>query len=96
MSDETRLRLLIFLAQNGELHVTDLCQRLRQSQSAVSHHLALLRVAGIIEARREGKHNFYRVSTRFVNDMLLQLLETAGPRPRRIPFEDFVLTYTGS
>ena len=45
LSDETRLRILFYLAlsENRELHVTDLCQRLGQSQPAVSHHLALLR-----------------------------------------------------
>jgi len=32
-----------------------------QSQPAVSHHLGLLRSAGLIKARREGKHNFYRL-----------------------------------
>ena len=44
LSDETRLRILFYLAlsPNGELHVTDLCHRLGQSQPAVSHHLALL------------------------------------------------------
>ena len=43
LSDETRLRILFYLALSpqGELHVTDLCQRLGQSQPAVSHHLAL-------------------------------------------------------
>ncbi len=57
LSDETRLRILFYLAlsPNGELHVTDLCQRLGQSQPAVSHHLALLRVSGLIESRREGQ-----------------------------------------
>ncbi len=34
LSDETRLRILFYLAQNGELHVTDLCNRLGQSQPA--------------------------------------------------------------
>src|SRR6516225_11379168 len=63
LSDETRLRILFYLAlsPDGELHVTDLCHRLGQSQPAVSHHLALLRVSGLIESRREGKHNFYCV-----------------------------------
>jgi len=62
LSDETRLRILFYLAlsPNGELHVTDLCQRLGQSQPAVSHHLALLRVSGLIESRREGKHEIRR------------------------------------
>ena len=61
LSDETRLRILLYLVREGELHVTALCERLQQSQPAVSHHLALLRVAGVIEARRDGKHNFYSV-----------------------------------
>src|SRR6266704_3542012 len=61
LGDETRLRILFYLVQNEELHVTDLCDRLGQSQPAVSHHLALLRVSGLIEARRDGKHNYYSV-----------------------------------
>ena len=71
LSDETRLRILFYLAlsPNGELHVTDLCQRLGQSQPAVSHHLALLRVSGLIESRREGKHNFYCVRTEHFGEL---------------------------
>ena len=62
LSDETRLRILFYLAQHNELHVTDLCQRLGQSQPAVSHHLALLRHGGIIAPRRQGKNNFYSLT----------------------------------
>ncbi len=53
---------LLYLAQNQELHVTDLCNRLGQSQPAVSHHLALLRVSGLIESRREGKMVLYSLT----------------------------------
>lgn len=96
MSDETRLRILLYLAQNGELHVTDLCNRLGQSQPAVSHHLALLRVSGLIESRREGKHNFYSVRTEHFGHLLKSLLSAGGEMPRRIRFNRFVLTYDGS
>src|SRR6478672_413392 len=78
LSDETRLRILLYLAQNQELNVTDLCNRLGQTQPAVSHHLALLRVSGLIEARRSGKNNFYSVRTEHLNDLLAMLLSTAG------------------
>ncbi len=61
LSDGTRLKILLLLAREPELHVKALCQRLLQSQPAVSHHLALLKEAGVIEMRREGKHNFYSV-----------------------------------
>lgn len=95
MSDETRLRILLYLAQAGELHVTDLCNRLGQSQPAVSHHLALLRVSGLIESRREGKHNFYSVRKEHFGDMLVELFSAAGQIPKKISFHDFVLMYQG-
>ena len=91
LSDETRLRILLYLAQNGELHVTDLCNRLEQSQPAVSHHLALLRVSGLIESRREGKHNFYSVRTDTFGDMLVSLFSSTGRMPKRIQFHNFTL-----
>jgi DNA-binding transcriptional ArsR family regulator len=59
LSDETRLRILYFLTQRPELHVRALCELLGQSQPAVSHHLALLLSAELIDRRREGKHNYY-------------------------------------
>jgi len=95
LSDETRLRILFYLAQNNELHVTELCNRLGQSQPAVSHHLALLRVSGLIESRREGKHNFYSVRTDHFGDLLLNLFSASGEIPKKVRFHDFVLTYSG-
>ncbi|RUL89745.1 ArsR/SmtB family transcription factor [Tautonia sociabilis] len=92
MSDETRLRILLYLARNGELHVTDLCHRLDQSQPAVSHHLALLRVSGLIESRREGKHNYYSVRADQFGELLTQLFSNAGRIPRKIKFHRFQLT----
>src|SRR5215216_6259535 len=93
LGDETRLRILFYLVQNEELHVTDLCDRLGQSQPAVSHHLALLRVSGLVEARREGKHNFYSVRTDHFGDLLVSLFSATGEMPRKIRFHDFVLNY---
>ena len=93
LSDETRLRILMFLAREGELHVTALCDRLGQSQPAVSHHLALLRVAGLIEARRDGKHNFYSVRTKHFHRLMKEIFMGFGENDDEIRFEDFVLTH---
>ena len=95
LSDETRLRILTYLAQNSELHVTDLCERLGQSQPAVSHHLALLRVSGLIEPRREGKRNFYSVRAEAFGELLVNLLSTSGEKPKKVKFHDFTLTHHG-
>lgn len=92
LSDETRLRILMYLAREGELHVTALCDKLGQSQPAVSHHLALLRVAGIIEARRDGKHNFYSICRPHFQNLMGEIFECLGnPGSDEIRFEDFVL-----
>jgi DNA-binding transcriptional ArsR family regulator len=95
LSDETRMRILLYLAQAGELHVTDLCNKLGQSQPAVSHHLALLRVSSLIEARREGKHNFYSVRTHYFGELLVDLLSATGDMPKKVRFQGFTLTYDG-
>lgn len=97
LSDETRLRILLYLAQAGELHVTDLCNRLGQSQPAVSHHLALLRVSGLIEARREGKHNYYSVRADHFGELIEDLFATTGGTvPRKVKFQSFTLLHEGS
>lgn len=93
LSDETRLRILYYLTQRNELHVRALCDLLGESQPAVSHHLALLRVAGLIERRREGKHNYYGLKTRQFSTLLDMLFEAMPEGSRRIQFEDYMLTH---
>ena len=94
LSDETRLRILFYLTQKDEMHVRALCGILHQSQPAVSHHLALLRVSGLIEPRREGKHNFYRIVTERFEGLLDMLFSNVPAEDRRIRFENYVLTYS--
>src|SRR5438093_1452898 len=59
LADPTRLRLLNLLAA-GETCVCELTDTLRVVQPKVSRHLALLRRAGLVEAKREGKWILYR------------------------------------
>lgn len=95
LSDETRLRILLYLGREGELHVTALCDKLGQSQPAVSHHLALLRVAGLIEARRDGKHNFYSVRSKHFHRLMTEVFEGLGDSDAdEIRFKEFVLTHS--
>ena len=60
LSDRTRLRLLNLM--NGrEVCVCYFVEILRQSQPKISRHLAYLRRAGVVAARREGKWMHYRI-----------------------------------
>ena len=93
LADETRLKILMYLMREQELHVSALCDRLNQSQPAVSHHLALLRVAGLIEPRRDGKHNFYSVREKHFHTLIGELFKTiVDPERDEVRFQNFVLT----
>ena len=93
LADETRIRILHYLMQQDELNVRTLCRLLGQSQPAVSHHLALLRVAGIIECRRDGKHNFYHLVPKRCQEYLDIVFGVTGDQTRKVRVEDAVLTY---
>lgn len=60
VSDENRIRILEVLCR-GEHCVSDLVTALAVDQPKVSHHLAILRSAGVIKSRRDGRHINYSV-----------------------------------
>ena len=61
LADETRLRLLESLLVE-EKCVTELVRELRCPQPHISHHLRILRDAGLVEGLREGKQVCYRIA----------------------------------
>lgn len=63
-ADPTRLALLSAMADAGPdgVNVTRLCEIVGQSQPAVSHHLALLRVSGAVQSRRSRQNNLYSIT----------------------------------
>jgi ArsR family transcriptional regulator, arsenate/arsenite/antimonite-responsive transcriptional repressor len=61
LADPTRLRLLNLLA-DGEVCVCHLVEVLGTNQPKVSRHLAYLRRAGLVTARRQGTWMHYRVT----------------------------------
>jgi ArsR family transcriptional regulator len=60
LADRTRLRLLNLIA-GREVCVCYLVEIMRQGQPKISRHLAYLRKAGVVAARREGKWMHYRI-----------------------------------
>jgi len=90
LADRTRLRLLNLLGRE-EVCVCFLVEILRTNQPNVSRHLAYLRQAGIVVARREGKWMHYRIeppddpgAARILDDVLSLLANDADmQRDRR-------------
>ena len=71
LSDPTRLRLLWALSQ-GESSVACLAELSGANPTAVSQHLAKLRLSGLVRARRQGTYMFYVI----VDPGLVKVLET--------------------
>jgi ArsR family transcriptional regulator len=60
-SDRTRLRIL-YMLRDGELCVCHIVDVLGVPQPKASRHLAYLRKAGLVKARREGQWSYYRLA----------------------------------
>lgn len=70
-ADSSRLKILKLLRE-GELCVCEIMTALDRPQSSTSHHLSILRDAGLIKERKEGKWSHYRLSDGAVIEMLNQ------------------------
>lgn len=79
LADPTRLHLLWLLAQD-EADVGTLTERCSASRTAVSQHLAKLRIAGLLVARREGRHVRYRLVDGHLRRLVMEALSHADHR----------------
>jgi ArsR family transcriptional regulator len=92
LADRSRLKIVVALAQMGPMHVSALCELLNQTQPAVSHHLTLMRIVGLVGYDRNGKHNYYYLASDYLGDLIEQFFSDLGG-PLRLESEDFSLTY---
>ncbi|MFC3903203.1 ArsR family transcriptional regulator [Acinetobacter marinus] len=67
LSDETRLNIVTLIAENKELCVCDLTEKLQLSQPKISRHLALLRASGLLQDRRQGQWVYYSINPKLAN-----------------------------
>jgi len=70
-ADPCRLRILKLL-KDGELCVCEIMTALKRPQSSTSHHLSILRAAGLVRERKDGKWSYYRLADGAVIDMVKQ------------------------
>jgi DNA-binding transcriptional ArsR family regulator len=70
LAEPGRLRMVYALLETGELCVSDLAVLVESSESATSHQLRQLRMAGLVKARKQGREVFYRVADAHVRLLL--------------------------
>ncbi len=61
INDETRLKILRFINENGELCVCDIENSFDMIQSRVSRHLKILKEAGFLKVERKGRWAYYDI-----------------------------------
>ena len=72
LGDPTRVRILFALLEAGELCVCDIAAVVETTETKVSQAMRLLRSAGVVRNRRDGRNIFYRLDDAHVR-MLLDL-----------------------
>ena len=78
IADETRQKIMNLVCCNS-LSVSEIVEKLDVSQPTVSHHLAILREAGLVDVREEGKQTFYSLNQNRVAVCCGQLMIKFAP-----------------
>lgn len=83
LADPTRRRILCLLAEARPLPVATIAEHLECiSQPNLSHHLRVLREAGLVSAAREGRTVYYEIDELATRQFLVHIYETYV-KPRR-------------
>lgn len=90
--DENRQHLILEMMQMGKcngVRVGEITERTHLSRPAVSHHLQILKKAGIVQMRREGTKNYYYFDNRSkVFENLLKMIKHADEIISSLPDRD--------
>lgn len=65
-----RLGIVELLEANGKLCVNEICEQLKTEQSLTSHHLANMKMKGLLHAVRDGKNVFYSIKEKEITTII--------------------------
>jgi len=92
LADTVRTRILVALVETGEMCVGDLALALDVSEDSASYALRVLRSAGLVQRRTEGRMRYYRLRDGELRDGLIaaveQLRRLSGLHLERVPEDD--------
>jgi ArsR family transcriptional regulator, lead/cadmium/zinc/bismuth-responsive transcriptional repressor len=86
LGDPSRLGLALALRDAGELCVCDLSWIAQRPQNLTSHHMKVLRGAGIVSAKKQGKMTMYRLTDegrQLVEGTVAEHVDTPRAQPAR-------------
>ncbi|QMW05672.1 autorepressor SdpR family transcription factor [Spirosoma foliorum] len=73
LNDPTR-RQILDLLREGDLNAGDIAERFDMTKPSISHHLDLLRQAGLVEATKQGQFVNYSLNTTVLDELLAWLM----------------------
>jgi ArsR family transcriptional regulator, arsenate/arsenite/antimonite-responsive transcriptional repressor len=74
LADPTRREILRSLRE-GDLSAGDIASRFDMTAPSISHHLNVLKDAGLVQAIRNGRHIIYSLNSTVFQDFMQELLE---------------------
>jgi ArsR family transcriptional regulator len=74
LNDPTRRQILEML-KGGDLSAGDIAARFDMSKPSISHHLDLLKQAGLIEPTKKGQFIYYSLNTTVMDDLLKWVIQ---------------------
>ena len=88
LNDPTR-RQILDLLRGGDLNAGDIAEQFDMTKPSISHHLDLLRQAGLVEATKQGQFISYTLNTTVLDDLLAWLISfqkahTTAPKTEEI------------
>lgn len=78
LADDTRQKVMSLCCCTW-LSVNEIVEALHVSQPTISHHLSILREAGLVISRREGKQIFYSLNQKRIADACCQVASDFAP-----------------
>lgn len=85
LADPTRIGIVNQLARDGEVCVCQLVERFDLAQPTISHHLRLLREAGLVRAAKRGTWAYYELIPEAVGEVAGALMQTPTGRSPDAP-----------
>ena len=79
LADPTRREILRAL-RAGDLSAGDIAARFEMTAPSISHHLNVLKDAGLVTAERAGRHIIYSLNSTTLQDLMSELLEFVNVR----------------
>jgi len=79
LSDPTRRKILELL-KAGELSAGDIAEAFPIGKPAISHHLSILKEAGLVQAEREGQSIIYTLNTTVFQEVLGWIYDLGEPK----------------